>query len=404
MLRLGIDATFAANGIRAGLFTHHYELLRVVRTMADLSVTLFMINRNLSQKAKEKCALELSQSFHGVPARVARLPGKCERLRLLMSPLGWLDVFYHVFGDDGKHVSAAANAYLIPDIIPLVLDYSLSGFREYASEYYKNAVSHGDVIFVYSEHTKRDVIERCGASEGQIVVTPLAAAPEFRPLDDRAAVDDYLNQLGIGGDPYVLAVGSLEPRKNLVTLVRAFARLKRASPRLRHRLVLSGAKWIGYEPVFEAIAAEGVENAVIHVGRAERLELLYNGASLFAFPSIYEGFGLPPLEAMACGVPVIASNATSIPEVVGDAGFLVNPMDDVEMCEGMRRILEDDALRQELRDKGLARSRAFTWHETAKRFVDGLQRAVAIHRSRRRLFGFTRGHKNVGSECFAMKL
>src|SRR5204862_7444540 len=124
--------------------------------------------------------------------------------------------------------------------------------------------------------------------------------------------------VGISDCQYILSVGTSEPRKNCATVIRAFGRLKRADRACRHKLVPSGATWTGLEILYQIAADEGVADEVVFLGYREHLELLYNGAAMFVFPSIYEGFGLPPLEAMACGTPVIASNVTSIPEVVGD--------------------------------------------------------------------------------------
>src|SRR6185503_9233127 len=133
------------------------------------------------------------------------------------------DLFYHVYGGTFPAIPGVANAYLIPDVIPLALDYPLPGLREYAQSYYDRAVANGDVLFVYSEHTKRDIVERLGAEAERIIVTPLAAADQFLQPRSAECVTHYLATLGLAETPYVLAVGTLEPRKNLETLVRAFA-------------------------------------------------------------------------------------------------------------------------------------------------------------------------------------
>jgi glycosyltransferase involved in cell wall biosynthesis len=177
----------------------------------------------------------------------------------------------------------------------------------------------------------------------------------------------------------VLAVGTLEKRKNLELLVRAFARLKRAHPTLSHRLVLCGSKWVGHESVFATIAAEAIGDAVVYLGHAERLDVLYNGASVFVFPSKYEGFGLPPLEAMACGVPVIVSNATSLPEVVGDAALLFEPDSVDGLAEAIGRVLYDPALAAELKLAGVRRAAQFTWEATAVATRKAFDRALGLH-------------------------
>ena len=166
--------------------------------------------------------------------------------------------------------------------------------------------------------------------------------------------------------PYVLGVGNLQPRKNLLRLVEAFSRLKRNTG-LPHQLVLVGrAKWKESD-LFDAIRKAGVESHVLFPGYLpdEDLVTLYAHADMFVYPSLYEGFGLPVLEAMACGVPVVTSNVTSIPEVAGDAAVLVDPLDVAALTGAIGRVLSDEALRRALREKGPRRAAHFSWKQTA---------------------------------------
>src|SRR5262249_38017057 len=144
---------------------------------------------------------------------------------------------------------------------------------------------------------------------------------------ERAETFARLAMIGLADGPYVLTVGTIETRKNHAVLLRAFRRLLERDPSIRHRLVLVGMEWIGHESVFDLIRQLGLETRVTYCGYSDQLPALYAGADAFVFPSLYEGFGLPPLEAMASGVPVLAANATSLPEVVGDAGVLFDPHD-----------------------------------------------------------------------------
>jgi glycosyltransferase involved in cell wall biosynthesis len=303
---------------------------------------------------------------------------------MAMSPLGRLNVFYHIISDNFPPIPFMANAFLLPDLSPLVIDYPVERWRAYALEYFRHAVEYGDVLFVFSEYTKKEMMARFQVGEDRIVVTSPAAASEYRPITDRNAIRTYLDSLGVGVDPYVLAVGTLEPRKDITTLVRAFGRLKREHPALRHKLVLSGERWCGYEPIFDAIRQEGLETEIKYVGRADRLELLYNGASLFVYPSYYEGFGLPPLEAMACGVPVITSNATSLPEVLGGAGRQFEARNSDDLCRTMREVLQNESHAKALGEAGVKRARHYNWDHTAKCFIQGLEQAIQVHKNRRR--------------------
>jgi glycosyltransferase involved in cell wall biosynthesis len=174
--------------------------------------------------------------------------------------------------------------------------------------------------------------------------------------------------------PYILFVGTVEPRKNLVTLVRAFAAVVKDFP---HLLVLAGARGWMSEPVFAEIERQGLKDRVVHLGYvpAEDLPALMSGAEVFVYPSLGEGFGLPPLEAMACGVPVVCSNAPALPEVVGDAAILVPPTDVAALEEAIMHLLSDPDLKATLRQKGLQRSRQFSWHETARLTISAFEQA-----------------------------
>jgi glycosyltransferase involved in cell wall biosynthesis len=174
--------------------------------------------------------------------------------------------------------------------------------------------------------------------------------------------------------PYIIFVGTVEPRKNLVTLVKAFAAVVKDFP---HLLVLAGARGWMSEPVFAEIERQGLKDRVVHLGYvpAEDLPALMSGAEVFVYPSLGEGFGLPPLEAMACGVPVICSNAPALPEVVGDAAILVPPTDVAALEEAIMHLLSDPDLKATLRQKGLQRSRQFSWHRTARLTLSAFEQA-----------------------------
>jgi glycosyltransferase involved in cell wall biosynthesis len=179
----------------------------------------------------------------------------------------------------------------------------------------------------------------------------------------------------------ILFVGTLEPRKNLATLLKAYALLrKKAQP---PRLIIGGARGWHHEQVFSVVEELGLIEDVIFPGYIprEELPLWYNAANLFIYPSLYEGFGLPLLEAMACGTPVITSNISSLPEVVDGAGILVDPSSVEDMAEAMWQVLSDSSLRAEMRRKGLARAREFSWRKTAQRTVEVYEQAMTESRT-----------------------
>jgi len=221
-------------------------------------------------------------------------------------------------------------------------------------------------VIADSESTARDLRELLGVAAASLrVVYPGCDARFFAPLDPAASAR-VLERHGVA-PPYILHVGTLEPRKNLDRLVRAFA-AARAAQRLPHRLVLCGASGWGSAALESLLAAPELADVVRCTGAVSHDDLpaLYAGAALFAYPSLYEGFGLPPLEAMACGTPVLTSRVASLPEVVGDAAVLVDPYDEAALAATIAQVLGDAELRAGLAARGRARARQFTWERCAR--------------------------------------
>jgi len=230
-------------------------------------------------------------------------------------------------------------------------------------------------IITISESTKRDVVRLLGVSPEKVEVVYCGIDDAFHPLaEDQAAA--LRSKRGLP-ERFVLFVGTIEPRKNIGRLIEAYARLRSASSR-GVKLVIGGAKGWLYEDVFARVEELGLEGQVMFPGYipASELPLWYNAAELFVYPSLYEGFGLPPLEAMACGTPVITANTSSLPEVVGEAGLTVDPLDVEGLAEAMRRVLGNEALQQEMRERGLQRAKGFSWMKTAQETMQVYKRAM----------------------------
>jgi len=229
------------------------------------------------------------------------------------------------------------------------------------------------MLIAVSENTKRDVERILKISGEKVRVVPLGADGCFQPVAQDMARDRLAKRYCIEG-PFVLHTGTLEPRKNIGTLIEAFATLK-ARGDLPHKLVIAGKKGWLYQPLFDLVKSKGLEHEVIFPGFVDDRDLpsLYSAADVFVFPSFYEGFGLPPLEAMACGAPVVCSGASSLPEVVGDAAILFDPRDVHALTAAMSRVLTDETLRRGLSAQGLARAKRFTWERTAVSTLDVYQ-------------------------------
>lgn len=225
-------------------------------------------------------------------------------------------------------------------------------------------------VITVSENSKRDIMRRYRLPEERIAVTYEGADDRFKPLQDEAGLEAIKRKYEIVGR-FILALGNLEPRKNLGRLVEAYGALRRGG-RIEHKLVVVGrARWRESE-LYRVVRERGLVGEVIFTGYLpqEDLPLLYNAADLFLFPSLYEGFGLPPLEAMACGTPVIASNSSSLPEVVGDAGLLVDPHDTSAIAQAIDDLLTRPDRRSELSAKGLRRAALFSWHKMAQETLE----------------------------------
>lgn len=225
-------------------------------------------------------------------------------------------------------------------------------------------------VITVSENSKRDIVRCYRIPKERIAVTYEGADDSFRPLQDEERLEAVKRKYEIVGS-FILTLGNLEPRKNLGRLVEAYGALRKGG-RIEHKLVIVGrARWRESE-LHSVVRGRGLVGEVIFTGYIpqEDLPLLYNAADLFLFPSLYEGFGLPPLEAMACGTPVIASNSSSLPEVVGDGGLLVDPHDTSAIAQAIDDLLTKPALRLELSARGLKRAALFSWHKMAQETLE----------------------------------
>jgi len=247
--------------------------------------------------------------------------------------------------------------------------------RRYLERVVPRSVRRADHVIADSHSTKRDLVELLGTPAGKVTVIHSGVEPRFRPIVDRAALGPVRQRYDLP-ERFIISVGTLQPRKNFATLVEAFARLKSETgnwkPGARSlKLVIAGGRGWLYEEIFARVEALGLQGDVLFPGFVadEDLPALYNLAEAFVLPSLYEGFGLPPLEAMACGTPVVTSNVSSLPEVVGDAGLMVEPADVESLAVAIERVLEDGGLRREMVQRGLARAKEFTWERAARRLL-----------------------------------
>jgi glycosyltransferase involved in cell wall biosynthesis len=233
-------------------------------------------------------------------------------------------------------------------------------------------------VIAVSHATKADIVRILGVAADKVHVIHEAPAAWFRPIEDPTALETVRRRYGLP-ERIVLYVGTIEPRKNLVRLLQAFARLRHSGV-IEHTLVLAGQPGWKHEPVTMAVEQLGLSQAVRFLGYVptDDLVALYNLANALVFPSLYEGFGLPVMEAMACGTPVLTSANSSLAEISDCAAELVDPASVESIADGLRRILTDPARRADLRARGLSRAAQFTWTDAAQRTRAVYAEALAL--------------------------
>ena len=308
----------------------------------------------------------------------ARLPRKRWRLRAAVSYFGGPGLdrtfpgvsLFHATEHLLPKLTQARSVFTLHDVAYLLFpEYHLPRNRIYLRTMMPRFLRRADRIIAVSENTRRDALRFYPLDPAKVEVIPEGVEVRFRPDVDGGVVSHVRHRYRLP-ERFILTVGTIEPRKNLRTLVEAYAGLRAMHPEVG--LVIAGGRGWLFEPLFEQVRALGLEDQVIFTGHVpdDDIPALLNAAEVFAFPSEFEGFGLPPLEAMACGVPVVSSNAASLPEVVGDAGLLLPPRDVRGWVTTLDRVLDDGQLRSDLSARGVSRARLFSWDTAARRTLE----------------------------------
>lgn len=361
-MRIGIDATaLPPRPVGAGNY-----IIRLVRTLASLETEHeFVVFAQESGAAL--LDIQERDCFHLVP-----LPDQSPGRRLVWEQAAFpglvrrerIDLLHSLHYTRPLRLSCASvvtfhdmTFFLYPQLhtrakrlfFPLAIRYS---------------ARHADALISVSESTRQDAIHLAGVEPGKIFTVPLGVSEDFHPISDPAARNKIRERYHLPED-FILYVGLVEPRKNLPLLIRSYKALVEGGISLP--LAIVGRFGWMYQEVLDLVNILGIKEVVQFAGYIpqEDLPIVYNLASLFVYPSLYEGFGLPVLEAMACGVPVIATSVSSLPEVAGEAGLLVPPGDETALTQAMQAVLTDPDVRQRLTEKGPQRASQFTWKRTA---------------------------------------
>lgn len=359
-MNIGIDAHMLGHN-ETGNETYVLELVRALaaQTGAD---TLFVYVEDAASVPPEIVAAPHVRVIpyatrSSLRRLVEELPKRAER--------DALDVLHISYNAPLRLPKACALVVTIHDIsyehFPQFFSRRLRTFLRASVPRSARAAHH---IITDTESAKRDLVKTYRLPAEKITVTHYAAGAQFRRIDDNVALAAIRAKYNTG-EKFVLAVGNLQPRKNWERLMRAFAQAKRES-NLPHKLVIVGQTlWLA-GPIFETARTLG--EAVVLTGYvpAQDLPLLYNASDIFAYPSLYEGFGLPVVEAMACGTPVLTSNVSCLPEIAGNAAHFVDPYNEAAIAGALGRMAADDAYRGELAARGLLRAKQFSWERTAE--------------------------------------
>ena len=359
-MKIGIDGRAAKWYRGTGIGTYTYQLITNLSKYDNLNHYLTFIPEDSDLNLKDNFSIEYTKdSSNNNFWDDVKVPNLLENFNMEL---------YHV-PQNGVGLSGNVNCpktITLHDIIPLRMPQTVSDrYLRIFNEEMPKILDNCDGIITVSEFSKLDIAEEFNFPKEKIFVTHLAAEDIYRPID-RAYCKKFIKDNYKIADNFILYVGGYSPRKNIIGILEAFSLLK---DNLKEdlKIVITGKKGLSYE-IYKNKAIElSISNSVIFTDfiPLNDLPIFYNACDFLVYPSFYEGFGLPPLEAMACGVPVIASNVTSLPEVCRNSAILIDPNDIDELCYSMERVLTDSFLKLTMIERGLSTSNNYSWKNTA---------------------------------------
>ncbi len=372
-MHIGIDARFV-QGPNTGVTTYLINLLKGISTVdKNNTYSIFLSHPNYNSRIPNVNNFHVRVNTIGALAwKNLWLPKETRRLKV--------DAV-HFPAYTGSFVNIGNNVVTVHDLIHKINPKWFSRRELILIDWpIQMAINKATKIIAVSESTKRDIMKYYKVKEEKIAVTLEGADSSFRPINDVDKLESIKKKYAIDAD-FILYVGVLFKRRNITRLLEAFSLLIR-DRNINYKLVIAGPQK-GYINLQENIENYGIRDKVIYLGYVEQADmpLLYNAASFFVYPSLYEGFGLPVLEAMSCGKAVVTSNVSSLPEILADAGLLINPYKTEELYDAMYRLAQDSALREKLSNMALERSKIFSWDKMSEETIN-IYKNLAVKNNR----------------------
>lgn len=372
-MKIGIDGRASRWYRGTGIGTYTYQLVSSLNhTDKDNSFILFMPDDTI-------CSMNLNDNFHAKYINQNIKNNFWDEVNIPNILKGEDIELYHVPQNGIGLPSHKECRFVITlhDVIPYKMPHTVGEqYLKIFNEEIPHIIPLCDGIITVSEFSKQDIIKTFNYPSQKIFVTYLAAEDIYKPMNKQKAKSIVKKYYSIDED-YILYVGGFSPRKNITGLIEAFSKFKQIYKK-NIKLVIAGKQGKSYDDYKKRARELNIESSILFPGfiSIEHMPSLYCASELFVYPSFYEGFGLPPVEAMSCAVPVIASSVTSIPEVLKDSAMLINPDDIDGLCSSMHLMLSDDNLKQKFILKGLVRSSELSWKETAHKTIIAYSKIV----------------------------
>lgn len=366
-MKIGIDGRAAKWYRGTGIGTYSFQLISSLNKIDNINNYLIYMPTDYKLEIKFKKNTEIKLIKEQVKSSFweeVNIPNSFTDKNLQL---------YHVpqNGIGLPHHKKCPFVITLHDVIPLKMPETVSDqYLKIFNTEMPNIISLCDGIITVSEYSKEDIIKTFNFPREKVFVTYLASEDIYKPINKKISKTIIKNHYGISDD-FILYIGGFSPRKNILGLINAFSILKRKLDN-NLKLVIAGNKGISYNIYKKRVEELNLQSSILFPGfiSMEYIPYLYNASKLFVYPSFYEGFGLPPLEAMSCGIPVIASNATSIPEIVQDSALLIDPNNIDELSYKMYNVLMDKNLQETLIAKGFKRVKKLSWNKTAAQTLD----------------------------------